>query len=215
MLMSEGSEPPLQSDSTPTERPYSDWTDDDVLLDFAGAVAGAHALVIGERGSALLCGLIRRGSLAATLLRSCEGTEPGAYELVIAPRWTPSDRLDRLVHVARRALRPSGRLVARLSHDADGAAALKLTSLLIENGFSAVRLARAAGAAIVRAEAPGAMAEFSPTSPLDDRSQPCRETDDGAPMTNLIPGALSMAFGHPSDLEGNLFNRLAGPPDRM
>lgn len=129
----------------------------DPLLGFAGAVAGLDALVLDAQGPELLCGLIRRGCLAAALLRgalaaaSPDGSatagprgagrvEACAHDLVIAAQVSAATSPEQLVRLARRTLVPSGRIVARVS-EGPGSARLAqhLVRLLRLNGFIDVR----------------------------------------------------------------------------
>jgi hypothetical protein len=124
------------------------------LLTLAGPISGSHALVLTGRGSDLICSLIRRGSLAAMSLRSTEKPEVGLYDLVLMPQVTSDACLDHLVHQARRALVPTGRVVARVTQDPSGRAALALVRALRLNGFVAVRAKALAGETLLRADLP-------------------------------------------------------------
>jgi len=127
---------------------------DEPLLAFAEPVAGAHALVVAERGSELLCSLIRRGCLAATSLRLAAKPEAGIYDLVVAPRVTSIDCPDRLVNQAARALVPTGRFIARVIDDRVGHVSVMLAHSLRLHGFTAVRTRIMSGETLVRADQP-------------------------------------------------------------
>jgi hypothetical protein len=129
-------------------------TPEDGLLEQVGPLAGAHVLVLGGRGAVLLGGLVRRGCLAATLLRRNEKPDSGGYDIVLVPHVADDECLDGLVHQARRALVPTGEFVARVDGDATEFRALRLARRLRLNGLVAVRVAPLAGAALVRASLP-------------------------------------------------------------
>jgi hypothetical protein len=76
----------------------------------AGDLYTVRALVIAERSLDLLCGLIRRGCLAATAIRF--GCKPDAkdYDLVVASPGSAAFSPGRLIRQVRRALAPNGRL---------------------------------------------------------------------------------------------------------
>jgi hypothetical protein len=139
MLTLEAAEPPLQRRALRSDHECSNWTGEAALLNIAGSVAGAHALVIGECPSALVCELIRRGCRGAAILSSCDRVESQAYQIAIF--MNPSlEQADRLIRLARRALKPPGRLLLRFSVGVDFIAAQKLARSFSENGFSAMAL---------------------------------------------------------------------------
>lgn len=127
---------------------------DDPLLAFAGPIRGVHALVLAGSGPDLFCDLIRHGCLAATLLRTAAKPEAGVYDLMLAPRVTTASPPSDLAQQARRALAPTGRLVARVTRDPSGRAARALTRALKLNGFVAVRAHVRAGETLLRADLP-------------------------------------------------------------
>lgn len=105
------------------------------LLDPLGRLAGdmtnARVLIVAEHGLDLMCGLIRRGCLATTVLHPGDKPDADDYDVVFVPFATSPDNVIRL---AGRALAPNGRLVAGVRH---AAAAVALARRLRLNGFSA------------------------------------------------------------------------------
>jgi len=112
---------------------------EDPLIEAAGPIAGAHILILGASGPGLLCDLIRRECLAATSLRASDRPEAAEYDLVLAPSVTPECGLETLVRQTRRALVPTGRLVARVTNDPAGRVSLALSRCLRLNGFRVSR----------------------------------------------------------------------------
>jgi hypothetical protein len=108
----------------------------DPLIRLAGDIRNAHALILAEHGLDLMCGLIRRGCLAATILRVGDRPDTSDYDVVFVPRVTELASLDTVVRVARMALVPSGRLIAGFGSRTD---AVALAGRLRLNGFSPVR----------------------------------------------------------------------------
>ena len=128
---------------------------DDSLLGFAGPVTGLNALIVAGRGPDLLCGLIRRGCLAATSLAGAAGVEACSYDLVLTPNLTAAVCPDQLIRLVRRALRPSGRLVARVADAVGGTGlAARHVRLLKLNGFMDVRTKAVPRAILLRADLP-------------------------------------------------------------
>jgi hypothetical protein len=105
----------------------------DPLWQLAGDMHNARALVIAEHGLDLICGLIQRGCPAATALRPGDKPDAGDYDIVFVPQATALPSSDHVIRLARRALRPDGRLIAGVS---DGKAAAALGRRLRLNGFS-------------------------------------------------------------------------------
>ena len=62
-----------------------------------------------------MCGLIRRGCLAATILRIGDKPDIADYDLVLVPRAAASPSADEVIRVARRSLAPRGRLIVSVS----------------------------------------------------------------------------------------------------
>jgi len=130
-------------------RPQSDTQEND-LLDplwrLAGDMRNARALIVAEHGLDLMCGLIRRGCLAATVLRLGDKPDADDYDVVFVPRVTSADAVIRL---ARRALVPDGRLVAGVNTAHDAAALARRLQL---NGFAAVHATHLSGHILLSAD---------------------------------------------------------------
>jgi hypothetical protein len=121
----------------------------DPLLRLAGPIHDTHALIVAEHGLDLLCGLIRRGCLAATTLRIGDKPDAGDYGLVLVPDASalPSD--DEVIRVARRSLDPLGRLIVGVRN---GRAAIALARRLRLNGFTALRSTHLPGLTLLRSD---------------------------------------------------------------
>jgi hypothetical protein len=121
----------------------------DPLLRLAGRLQNTHALIIAERGLDLMCGLIRRGCLAATILRRGDKPDAGDYDLVLVPNAAALPSADEVIRVARRSLGPQGRLIVGVR---GGRAAAALGRRLLLNGFTGLRSAQFAGLTYLRAD---------------------------------------------------------------
>lgn len=144
--------------SAPAHRlvpPHDEAAAADLLLGFAGPVAGLSALIVAGREPDLLCSLVRHGCLAATSLRSAEHVDACTYDLVVTSQAAATDSPESLIRLARRALVPSGRLIARM---VDGGGPVRLapryTRLLKLNGFTDVRVKVLQGEILLRADLP-------------------------------------------------------------
>jgi hypothetical protein len=81
------------------------------LLRLAGEVSDVHALILGEHGIELMCGLLHRGCAAVAAFRSGDRPEEGSYGLVLVPDAGVFGTPEALIGVVRRSLVPGGRLV--------------------------------------------------------------------------------------------------------
>jgi hypothetical protein len=120
---------PLQAGLQP-DAPENDLLDP--LWRLAGDLRNARVLIVAEQGLDLMCGLIRRGCLAATVLRPGDKPDADNYDVVFVPLVASADDVIRL---ARRSLAPTGRLIADAR---DPKAAAALARRLRLNGFSAL-----------------------------------------------------------------------------
>ena len=113
----------------------------DSLLDEAGQIEGAHAVVIGERALPVLCALIRRGAAAAAELQATDRSIAEPVELAILPHVASHGTALRAIALAWRSLLPCGRLVMRIvpSLHEGGVTAQSATALLGRSGFTAIR----------------------------------------------------------------------------
>jgi precorrin-6B methylase 2 len=130
-------------------RPQPDTQEND-LLDplwrLAGDLRDAHALIVAEHGLDLMCGLLRRGCLAATVLRLGDKPDADDYDVVFVPLVTSADTV---IKLARRSLVPNGRLIAGVS---DAKAAVALARHLRLNGFFALRSTHLPNRVLLRAD---------------------------------------------------------------
>jgi hypothetical protein len=121
----------------------------DPLLRLAGNIQNTHALIIAEHGLDLMCGLIRRGCLAATILRIGDKPDSGDYDLVLVPWAAALPSADEVIRVARRSLAPRGRLIVGVR---GGKAAAALARRLQLNGFTGLHSAQWFGLTLLRAD---------------------------------------------------------------
>jgi hypothetical protein len=121
----------------------------DALLRLAGNIQNTHALIVAEHGLDLMCGLIRRGCLAATILRIGDKPDTSDYDLVLVPRAAALPSADEVIRVARRSLAPRGRLIVGVR---GGKAAAALARRLQLNGFTGLHSAQWFGLTLLRAD---------------------------------------------------------------
>src|ERR1700712_3695483 len=74
----------------------------DPLWRLAGDLRDARVLIVAEHGLDLMCGLIRRGCLAATVLRVGEKPDANDYDVVLVPRVMALPSYDHVIRLARR-----------------------------------------------------------------------------------------------------------------
>jgi hypothetical protein len=120
----------------------------DPLWRLAGDVHNVRALIVAKHGLSLMCGLVRRGCLAATVLRPGDKPDANDYNLVVVPQVTALPSTDEVIRLARRSLAPNGRLIAGVS---DGKAAVALARRLRLNGFSTLHSTHLPGMVLLRA----------------------------------------------------------------
>jgi hypothetical protein len=97
----------------------------------------------------MMCELIRRGCLAATVLRPGDKPDADDYTLVLVPRAAALPSSDAVIRLARRALTGGGRLIAGVR---DGREAAALVRRLRLNGYSGLHSVHLAGVSLVRAD---------------------------------------------------------------
>jgi hypothetical protein len=119
----------------------------DPLWRLAGDMENARVLIVAEHALDLMCGLIRRGCLAATVLHPGDKPDADDYDVVFIPL-APS--ADDVVRLGRRALAPNGRLVAGVGN---ATAAVALARRLRLNGFSAPHVIHLPDLVLLRADA--------------------------------------------------------------
>ena len=117
----------------------------DPLWRLAGDLGNARVLIVAEHGLDLMCGLIRRGCLAATAIRLGDKPDADDYDVVLVPFATPADDVIRL---GRRALGPNGRLIVGVS---GAKAAAAMARRLRLNGFAALRWVHLSGLVLLSA----------------------------------------------------------------
>jgi hypothetical protein len=121
----------------------------DPLLRLAGDIKTTHTLIIADHALDLMCGLIRRGCQAATMLRAGDKPDAGDYGLVLVPYATALLSHEDVIRVARRSLAPRGRLVVGVRN---GRAATELARRLRLNGFTNLRSTHLQGRTLLRAD---------------------------------------------------------------
>jgi hypothetical protein len=138
------------SAAAPTHAPLQSDTQENDLLDplwrLAGDLCHSRTLIVSEHGLDLMCGLIRRGCLAATVLRLGDKPDANDYNVVFVPHLTSADDV---IHLARRSLAANGTLVAGVR---DGATAVALARRLRLNGFSGLHSIHLPGLVLLRAD---------------------------------------------------------------
>jgi hypothetical protein len=136
--------------AAPTQAPLQPETQENDLLDplwrLAGDLCASRALIVADHGLDLMCGLIRRGCLAATVLRLGDKPDANDYNVVFVPHLTSADGV---IQLARRSLAPNGMLIAGVR---DGAAAIALARRLRLNGFSGLHSIHLPGLVLLRAD---------------------------------------------------------------
>jgi hypothetical protein len=139
------------AESAPGARAPAENAVDD-LLDCAGPIAGAHALVLGRGALDVLCRLIRQGAAAAASLRRDDRSSATApADLVILPRCGELPETEAALTLARRLLMPGGRVVLRDAGPGRGPA---LAALLGAQGFSHIRCRARPSGAVLTADLP-------------------------------------------------------------
>ena len=131
--------PPLNAEKDPL----------DPLLQLAGDLHAIRALVIAERSLDLLCGLIRRGCLAATAINSGSKADANDYGVVIAVPKPADFSPERLTRQVRSGLAPNGKLVACLPNGPSTTAFIRRLRL---NGFSVLPPVRLCNLTLLRAD---------------------------------------------------------------
>jgi hypothetical protein len=121
----------------------------DPLLRLAGTIQNTHTLILAEHGLGLMCGLIRRGCLAATILRIGDKPDAGDYDLVLIPSAGALPSADEVIKIAHRSLASHGRLIVGVQ---DGMTAAALGRRLRLNGFTGLRSTQWFGLTLLRAD---------------------------------------------------------------
>jgi hypothetical protein len=121
----------------------------DPLWRLAGDMRNTHALIVAEHGLNLMCGLIRRGCLAATVLRPRDKPDANDYGVVFVPRVAALPSADAVIRLALRSLGANGRLIAGVD---DSRAAAALGRRLRLNGFSTLHSMHLPGLTLLRAD---------------------------------------------------------------
>jgi hypothetical protein len=130
-------------------RPQPDTQENDLLdplCRLAGDLRDAHVLIVAEHGLDLMCGLLRRGCPAATVLRLGDKPDADDYDVVFVPLVTSADSV---IKLARRSLAPNGRLIAGVG---DAKAAVALARRLRLNGFCALHSTHLSNRILLRAD---------------------------------------------------------------
>jgi hypothetical protein len=121
----------------------------DPLLRLAGKIQNTHALIVADHGLGLMCGLIRRGCLAATILRIGDRPDADDYDLVLVPKAAALPSADEVIKIARRSLASHGRLIVGVQK---GMAAAAFGRRLRLNGFTGLRSTQWFGLTLLCAE---------------------------------------------------------------
>jgi hypothetical protein len=135
-----------------TRSPPPEASEADELLDCAGSIPGAYAMVFGRASPEILCGLIRRGAAAAAHLRRDDRSSamPNS-DLIILPHCGDLAKTAEALALARHHMAPGGRVVLR----GTGAARVpELAALLTTTGFSHIRCRALPFGTVVTADLP-------------------------------------------------------------
>jgi hypothetical protein len=109
------------------------------LIACAGNVANDHAVILGHGAPAVICALIRAGCISATELGRCDRPEAHTADLAIVPDVGARDDAALIIRHAKRALTSAGRIVLSFAAEPPGRLAQDISSLLQQQGFSAIR----------------------------------------------------------------------------
>jgi hypothetical protein len=121
------------------------------MLDAAGPLSGAHALVIGHAALDVLCGLIGRGCSAAVELQPDAHLPGEPAEIVLVPDVENLDMAAWAIAQARRSLLPCGRMVML---ERTGRLSAQVSQMLRSAGFSGVKLRPGAEGTLITADWP-------------------------------------------------------------
>ena len=121
------------------------------LLDALEPVVGAHALIIGPCGLEAMCGLLRRGCVAATEMALLDRPLAEPAEIAVVASVGTLASAARAVALAWQMLIPGGRIALR---DPSGLLGRRLATLLHMQGFSAVRTRVLADGVVLSADRP-------------------------------------------------------------
>ena len=125
------------------------------LIAHAGEVANDHVVILGHSAPAIIYSLIRRGCVSATELGRNDRPEAHTADLAIVPAVATLDDAALVIRHARRALMTAGRIVLCIAAGPSGRLARGVSSLLLQQGFSAIRWRRRGGKTVVSAALPG------------------------------------------------------------
>jgi hypothetical protein len=120
----------------------------DPLLRLAGDLRNTRALIVADHALELMCGLLRRGCLAATTVRIGAKPDEADFDLVLIPYATAVGSDDELIRLARGCLMPNGRVIAGARN---GREAIALARRLRLNGFTDIRSTTQPGRTLLRA----------------------------------------------------------------
>ena len=136
------------SDAEPEDDP------DTALIAYARDVANGRVLILGYSAPAIMCALIRRGCASATELRQSDRPEAHTADLAIVPDVGALDDAALVIRNAKRALMTAGRILLCMAAEPSGRLLQGISSLLRQQGFSAIRWRRNRGKIIVSAALP-------------------------------------------------------------
>jgi hypothetical protein len=120
----------------------------DPLWRLAGDLHNVRALIVAKHGLDLMCGMVRRGCLAATVLRPGDKPDADDYNLVVVPNVSVLASVDEVIRIARRSLAPNGRLIAGVGSPREAVAVARRLRL---NGFSTLHATHLPGYVLLRA----------------------------------------------------------------
>jgi len=125
------------------------------LISYAGNVAGDHVLILGHSAPAIMCTLIRHGCVSATELGQRDRPDSQTADLAIVPDVGALDNAALAIRHAKRALTTAGRIVLCTAAEPSGRLVRGISSLLQQQGFSAIKWRRKGGKVMMSAALPG------------------------------------------------------------
>lgn len=128
------------------------------LLTLAAPSLGSRVSLIGPNTLELLCALVRRGSadVSATRVgaRAINWPDPATTDVTIIRHAASPECLMRAIAHARKILAPLGTIALHLAADPADALPQQAGRLLLLHGFTCIRVVRASGETLIRAELP-------------------------------------------------------------
>ena len=127
---------------------------EDPLITLAAPAMDSRIALISPGALDLACSMLRRGYQTVSVVWLDDRMPAHQFDIVIIPRPATAEFIARAVPLARRLLAPMGAIALRLAPDGPEALRAWARQQLALNGFTAVRVATAAGETLIGAELP-------------------------------------------------------------